>query len=178
MSGPVLATIEPTAPPPPDAMTMTEAQLSQMSREVAASIARPGATDGQFQLAGLLIALADAVDTHADVSAEARVVATFKALGNTFHANAKAHGFWDSDRGDAEAIALMHSELSEALEAIRHNNPESDHIPGFTGAEEEFADVIIRILDTCHVRGYRVAEAMIAKHKFNCSRPYKHGKTM
>ena len=32
------------------------------------------------------------------------------------HANAVAHGFWEEDRPFAEQIALMHSELSEALE--------------------------------------------------------------
>ena len=32
------------------------------------------------------------------------------------HENAVAHGFWEEDRPFAEQIALMHSELSEALE--------------------------------------------------------------
>lgn len=72
-------------------------------------------------------------------------------------------------------IALMHSELSEALEAWRHDDPMSDHIPKYTGMEEEFADVIIRVMHLAHVMNLRVAEAVIKKIEFNASRPYKHG---
>jgi NTP pyrophosphatase (non-canonical NTP hydrolase) len=94
----------------------------------------------------------------------------------TVHANARAKGFWDGERNDAEAIALMHSELSEALEALRHGNPPSEHIPAFSAVEEEMADVVIRVMDFCAGRGLRLGEAIIAKHEFNFTRPHKHGK--
>lgn len=97
-------------------------------------------------------------------------------VSEQMHKTAREKGFWDSDRNDGEMIALMHSELSEALEGIRHGNPKSEHIPEFSAVEEEFADVIIRIMDTAKARGYKVAEAMEAKMKYNAGRPYKHGK--
>ena len=89
--------------------------------------------------------------------------------------NAVAHGWWDEERETGTLIALMHSELSEALEYDRHGNPPSDHIPEFSGIEEELADVIIRILDLAGSRRYRIEEAVLAKMAFNESRPYKHG---
>lgn len=83
-------------------------------------------------------------------------------------------GFWESENV-GEKIALMHSELSEALEADRKDLP-SDHIEGFSGVEEELADCMIRILDFAGHFDLRLAEAFAAKVKFNLERPYKHGK--
>ena len=83
-------------------------------------------------------------------------------------------GFWDCDN-TGEKIALMHSELSEALEADRKNLP-SDHIAGFSGIEEELADCMIRILDFAGHHDLRLSEALTAKLQFNLTRPYKHGK--
>ena len=102
-------------------------------------------------------------------------IEVFNQVAKSVHQNAVDKGWWETERNDGEMIALMHSELSEALEAIRHGNPASDHIPEFTGLEEEFADVIIRIMDTALARGLRLPEAILAKMAFNAGRQYKHG---
>ena len=98
-------------------------------------------------------------------------------LQGIIHDTAKEHGWWSDDctRNKGESIALMHSELSEGLEALRYGNPVSDHIPPFKLIEEELADTIVRILDFSAGFGYDTIGALIAKMEFNKTRPHKHG---
>lgn len=92
------------------------------------------------------------------------------------HQTAVDKGFWEGERNDGEMIALIHSELSECLEAIRHDNPPDAHCPGFSSAEVELADAVIRIMDMAAGRGWRLGEAIVAKMRYNATRPPKHGK--
>ena len=91
------------------------------------------------------------------------------------HATAIEKGWWDKNRSDGECIALMHSELSEALESQRHGSPPDEHIPEFTGEEVELGDAVIRIMDFGQAKGLRIADAILAKMAFNQTRPHKHG---
>lgn len=94
------------------------------------------------------------------------------------HQTAREKGFWVDgvERNDGEMLALIHAEISEILEGLRKGNPPDDKLPEFSSAETEFADVIIRSMDMAHARGWRVAQAVEAKMKYNTGRPYKHGK--
>jgi NTP pyrophosphatase (non-canonical NTP hydrolase) len=109
---------------------------------------------------------------------------SFAAMAADAFEIARKHGFWD-DAGSAEEkglrnyfdttkICLMHSELSEAMEGLRKGTM-SDKIPEFTSVEEELADTVIRIMSFAHGRNLRVAEAVIAKMRYNANRLYKHG---
>lgn len=105
-----------------------------------------------------------------DVDPNKQFVDSFNLAASTAHVIATQHGWWEAEHDDGEMIALIHSELSEALAGIRLGDPASTRIPEFNTTEEELADVIILIMDTAHVRGYRVAEAILAKMKYNTNR--------
>lgn len=106
---------------------------------------------------------------------EKQFIGSFLNLANQVHLTAKDKGWWDTDRNDGELICLMHSELSEALEGLRHGNQPGEHIPKFSAAEEEFADVIIRIMDIAVARNWNIQEAILAKMAFNKTRSHRHG---
>jgi NTP pyrophosphatase (non-canonical NTP hydrolase) len=86
-------------------------------------------------------------------------------------------------RNKGELIALMHSELSEALEGERKDLPD-DHLPHRRMAEVEMADVLIRLLDYCGAHGYDLQGACEEKLAYNAKRKdhtraarnAKHGK--
>lgn len=81
---------------------------------------------------------------------------------------AKSKGWHDSPREMGTIIALIHSEVSEALEADRKGD--------YDNFVEELADVCIRIFDLCGCMGIDLNSAIEKKMEINRKRPYKHGK--
>ena len=67
----------------------------------------------------------------------------------------------------ATKLCLIHSEVSEALEALRSND--------FDNFKEEMADVIIRTLHLCHGLDIPIDHEVEKKIGINRRRAHKHG---
>lgn len=80
---------------------------------------------------------------------------------------AKSKGWHDEERETGTLLALIHSEVSEALEADRKGDTEN--------FAEELADVCIRVFDLCGANGIDLESAILNKMERNKTRSYKHG---
>lgn len=114
------------------------------------------------------------LNRHGKATAE-----TMDALAALVYHGNRARGFWPTDSADrnfGEAIALMHSELSEALEAHRKKGGKLDDKIPYDAVTVELADCMIRIFDWAGAHGLPLGDALIEKLKYNETRPPKHGK--
>ncbi|WP_372648240.1 hypothetical protein [Draconibacterium sp.] len=126
------------------------------------------------------------------------VPATINDMQILIHDNAVKKGFWEDEEWNfAEKIALIHSELSEALEANRlpHNKgyckvvvsditkikDDAEFLKKFEAqvkntVDDELADSVIRICDLAEVEEIALELHVQAKMRYNSLREYKHGK--
>ena len=113
---------------------------------------------------------------------------TLQEIMNYAHATATEKGWWDDNppRTFGDQIALMHSELSEALEQYRVTGMLSTGFLYLAGGRStdkqkpegiaiEFADVLIRIFDTCEHYQIPLDKALEIKLAYNKTRQKKHG---
>lgn len=111
------------------------------------------------------------------------------------HETAIEHGFWDNFLGllktvepkfvghvhnQEQIVKLMFvvTELSEGVEALRHNDKSDSMLPEFSGLTVELADAMIRIIDLAAMFELPIFDAMLAKMKYNKDRERLHGKSL
>ena len=103
---------------------------------------------------------------------------TLTEIAAEAYETAKSKGFYDSPPSVPERLCLIHSEVSEALEAYRDGD--NDLRIAENGKPEgvpiELADVIIRVCDMCAYLGIDLDQAVQVKMAYNKTRPHKHGR--
>lgn len=166
------------------------AQAEALRRAHVAEAAMTGVVLALVVVVAMNVALALILAVPAKRSREEkRVMAKWRALRPMFRATAatammelaaeireinKANGWrvlepeqWADTYKIPGILALIHSEVSEALEAFR-----TDDRANF---EKELADVIIRVLDCAGGLGMDMDKAVAAKMDHNRHRGYRHG---
>lgn len=103
---------------------------------------------------------------------------TINELVQASYQNSAAHGFWgEHNQNPYEKIALMHAELSEAVEALRAGDWYHVTMNGKPeGVESELADTVIRIADFCGRYDIDLERVIAEKMAYNAGRPHMHGK--
>lgn len=104
---------------------------------------------------------------------------TLNDLCKQAHENSLKKGWWETERSFLEVLALIHSEVSEALEEYRKGKGITDIYVDSSnpnkpeGIPIELADVLIRIFDFCGRTGINLDYAVGIKMEYNTTRSYK-----
>lgn len=113
-------------------------------------------------------------------------------LSKQIHENAKSKGFYEGEKNIGEILCLIHSEVTEALEADRINKHLTSNINGINGwvsdedfkesfknnvkdtFEAELADIMIRVMDLAAFKNIDLEQVIKAVMRNNSLREHKH----
>lgn len=136
------------------------------------------------------------VSQHISNEMLAEVPAGLNDLACAIYERNVEKGFYENPKNIGEMLCLIHSEVSEALEADRKDKyvlgsvdcqtmntiiddnlfveTYKKHVKG--NFEEEMADIFIRVLDMCAYKGIDIEQHVKAKMRYNLTREKYHGK--
>jgi len=120
---------------------------------------------------------------------------TIAQLQKEIHQNAITKGWYEKEKSVPEHLALIHSEVSEALEADRKDKyvwgrdsimlcnalPDNKKFSEVfvdlikDTFADELADVVIRVMDLAEWKGIDLQSHIEAKMRYNSTREHKHG---
>ena len=115
-------------------------------------------------------------------------------LAKRVHENAIEKGFFEKEKNIGEMLCIIHSEVSEALEADRKDHHTTCNMNAMNGwvadedfgqnfanqvkntFEDELADIMIRVMDLAAFKNIDIEAHIKAKMRYNSLREKYHGK--